>query len=99
MFMMKYLTSSYNPSKKFYLNNYGNHTRDFTYINDVCEIMKRLIFLKKKTLNHEIYNICSNNPVKLISVIILISLFIYCYFNKATDTSVLNKTLFQLNQN
>tara|TARA_B100001123_G_C15343016_1_gene1035831 strand:- start:7316 stop:8287 length:972 start_codon:yes stop_codon:yes gene_type:complete len=75
MFMMKYLTSSYNSSKKFYLNNYGNHTRDFTYINDVCEIMKRLIFSKKKTLNHEIYNICSNNPIKLISVINSINSF------------------------
>ncbi len=69
MFMMKYLTSSYNQSKKFYLNNYGNHTRDFTYIDDVCKIMKHLIFLKKKISNHEIYNICSNKPIKLISVI------------------------------
>ena len=48
MFMMKYLKSSYHPSKKFYLNNYGKHTRDFTYINDVCEIVERLIFSKKK---------------------------------------------------
>ena len=68
MFMMKYLISSYNSLRKFYLNNYGNHTRDFTYINDVCEIVNRLVFLKKKTSNHEIYNICSNKPVKLISV-------------------------------
>ena len=68
MFMMKYLISSYNSLRKFYLNNYGNHTRDFTYINDVCEIVNRLVFLKKKISNHEIYNICSNKPVKLISV-------------------------------
>ena len=48
MFMMKYLISSYNSLRKFYLNNYGNHTRDFTYINDVCEIVNRLVFLKRK---------------------------------------------------
>ena len=69
MFMMKYLTSSYNPTKKFYLNNFGNHTRDFTYIDDVCEIIKNLIYSKKNKVKHEIYNICSNRPVKLISVI------------------------------
>ena len=69
MFMMKYLTSSYNSKKKFYLNNFGNHTRDFTYINDICEIIEKLIFNKKKQLKNEIYNICSNKPVKLLSVI------------------------------
>ena len=37
--------------------------------------------------------------LKLISVVILISLFIYCYFNKENDTSVLNKTLFRIHQN
>ncbi|MDP7454933.1 MAG: NAD-dependent epimerase/dehydratase family protein, partial [Candidatus Peribacteraceae bacterium] len=36
MFMMKYLNATYNKSKVFYLNNYGNHFRDFTYIGDVC---------------------------------------------------------------
>ena len=48
MFMMKYLESSFNSSKKFYLNNFGNHIRDFTYIDDVCEIIKRLILSKNK---------------------------------------------------
>ncbi len=48
MFMMKYLNSSFNTTEKFYLNNYGNHTRDFTYIEDVCKILKKLIFSKKK---------------------------------------------------
>ena len=43
MFMMKYLQSSFNSSKKFYLNNFGNHIRDFTYIDDVCEIIKKLM--------------------------------------------------------
>ena len=29
--------------KVFYLNNYGNHTRDFTYINDVVNVLLKLM--------------------------------------------------------
>ena len=68
MFMMKYLESSFNSSKKFYLNNFGNHTRDFTYIQDVCKILEKLILRNKKKFNNEIFNICSNNPIKLTNV-------------------------------
>ncbi len=68
MFMMKYLKSSYDTKKKFYLNNFGNHTRDFTYIDDVCKILEKLIFKNKKKFNHQIFNICSNNPLKLTSI-------------------------------
>ena len=50
MFMMKYLTSSYNKKINFYLNNYGKHTRDFTYILDACKIISKLVFLKKKSI-------------------------------------------------
>ena len=32
MLVYKYLQSIYNKKKKFYLNNFGDHTRDFTYI-------------------------------------------------------------------
>ena len=46
---MKYLVSSYNKTRKFYLNNFGNHTRDFTYIIDACEIIEKLL-ISKKTL-------------------------------------------------
>ena len=69
MFLMKYLTSSFDRNKKFYLNNFGNHTRDFTYILDACEIIEKLIFSKKKQMKHQIYNICSNNPIKLLDII------------------------------
>ena len=64
MFLMKYLTSSFNYKTKFYLNNFGKHTRDFTYILDVCKIISKLVFSKKK-LKHEIFNVCSNKPKKL----------------------------------
>lgn len=48
MFLMKYLNSSYNYKTKFYLNNFGKHTRDFTYILDACRIISKLVFSKKK---------------------------------------------------
>jgi len=68
MFMMKYLSATYNKSKIFYLNNYGNHFRDFTYITDVCTILKKLIYSKLK-YKHLIINICSNKPLKLTKII------------------------------
>ena len=68
MFMMKYLKATYNKPKVFYLNNYGNHFRDFTYITDVCTILKKLIYSKLK-YKHLIINICSNKPLKLTKII------------------------------
>lgn len=44
-----------------YVNNYGNHYRDFTYIEDVVKILNKLI--TKKITQHEIFNVCSNNPI------------------------------------
>ena len=47
MFMMKYLESSYDKKIKFFLNNFGEHTRDFTYVGDACKIVSKLVFTKK----------------------------------------------------
>ena len=71
MFMMKYLSATYDKSKVFYLNNYGNHFRDFTYIQDVCKILKKLIYSKFKH-QHLILNICSNKSLKLTNIIKMI---------------------------
>ena len=71
MFMLKYLGATYDKSKVFYLNNYGNHLRDFTYIKDVCKILKKLIYSKLKH-KHTILNICSNKPIKLTKIIKII---------------------------
>ena len=68
MFMMKYLNATFNKSKVFYLNNYGNHVRDFTYIKDACKILKELLYIKLKH-KHLILNICSNKPIKLTNII------------------------------
>ena len=71
MLIYKYLNSIYNKSNKFYLNNYGNHTRDFTYIEDVKEIL--FLLLKKKIDRNTVVNICSNNPVKITRVLNIIN--------------------------
>ena len=66
MMIQKYIFNSFN-NKKFELYNYGNHTRDFTYIEDVTNILVKLI--KKKISKHEIFNICSSKPIHLKNVI------------------------------
>ena len=68
MMMMKYINSHY-KKKIFQLNNFGKHTRDFTYVGDVVKILFLLIIKHKKLKNLDILNICSNKPVKLKSVI------------------------------
>ncbi len=59
MFILKILNNHF-KKKLFYLNNNGNHLRDFTSINDVVKILIKIIF--KKTKSNNIYNICSNKP-------------------------------------
>ena len=66
MFMLK-LFKSHMTKKPFYLNNYGNHLRDFTYIGDVVEAVGKL--MKKTFKKHEIFNICSDNPVNIYDVV------------------------------
>ena len=43
MFIFKLLNSHKN-NKKFYLNNYGNHERDFTYVEDIAKAVSKLCF-------------------------------------------------------
>ena len=62
MLMMKYMIAKKN-NQKFFLNNNGKHFRDFTYIFDVVEILKRLLSVKVK--KNEVYNICSNKPINV----------------------------------
>ena len=70
MFILKYLLAIKN-NKIFNLNNYGNHQRDFTYIKDVVAILKKIKF--KKNIKNEIYNICSNKPIKLTKIFSILS--------------------------
>ena len=68
MFLFK-LFKSFSLKNNFYLNNAGNHKRDFTYINDVTEVTKKLIFSKKIKSKNSIFNICSNKPIKITKII------------------------------
>ena len=63
MLILKYILKCANKDT-FYLNNYGNHYRDFTYVKDVVENIL-ILTGKKIRKRHEIFNICSNNPVSI----------------------------------
>ncbi len=53
-------------NKYIELFNSGNHTRDFTYIDDVViSIYKLLKKPSRKKIPYQILNICSNNPISL----------------------------------
>tara|TARA_X000000950_G_scaffold29994_1_gene32451 strand:+ start:5873 stop:6826 length:954 start_codon:yes stop_codon:yes gene_type:complete len=77
MFMLKLFKAS---AKKtvFSLNNYGNHKRDFTYIDDAILAVYKLI--KKKIKHNKVFNICSNKPVKISKII--------NYFKKTNKVNV-----------
>ena len=66
MFFLK-LFKSLKTKEIMYVNNFGNHDRDFTYIGDVISILNKLF--NRKITKHEIYNICSNNPVNINRII------------------------------
>ena len=74
MMMMKYINCK-QSRKPFFLYNYGNHYRDFTYINDITEILNRLIKVKLRGKN-EIYNICSSKPVRITKVLNIIDKYL-----------------------
>ena len=69
MFLFKLFKSLFNKDV-FYLNNAGNHNRDFTYIKDavaiIVNIMKKKHFVNNK---HECFNVCSNKPVNIKTII------------------------------
>ena len=67
MFLFKLLKSIY-KKEKFYLNNYGNHSRDFTHIDDAINIVIRLMNVKEKN-KFNVFNISSNNPINLKKII------------------------------
>ena len=70
MYLFKIFHSMLN-NKTFELNNSGMHHRDFTYIEDVNNILDKL--LKKKIKEkHVIFNICSGKTVSILKVLNLI---------------------------
>jgi len=72
MLINKYLKSIFYKKEKFYLNNFGHHTRDFTYIKDINKILFNLL-KKKRFKGHTVFNICSNKPIKITKILDIIS--------------------------
>ena len=73
MSLFKFI-KSISTSKHIYLYNKGVHVRDFTYIDDVVECIFRLLKkIPNKKIPFEVFNIGSDNPVKLKSFLNLIS--------------------------
>ena len=68
MMMLKFI-DSYFKKKIFRLHNFGRHTRDFTHIDDVVEILYKLLLRNNKLKNNDILNICSNKPINLTKII------------------------------
>ena len=61
--------------KKINVFNYGNHARDFTFIDDIVQgiynliALKKKIFYKNKKIPYAIFNLAKGNKVKLMSFI------------------------------
>ena len=68
MMMLKFI-DSYFKKKIFRLHNFGRHTRDFTHVDDVVEILYKLLLRHNKLKSNDILNICSNKPVNLTKII------------------------------
>ena len=68
MMMVKFIESYY-KKKSFKLFNFGKHVRDFTYVEDVVDILYLLLKAHKKLPNNDIFNICSNDPINLEKII------------------------------
>jgi len=60
--------------KIIYINNYGNHYRDFTHINYATEIIFSLVVkaTKSKKPFFKIFNIGSSSPIKIMKIVKLI---------------------------
>ena len=89
MLIFKYIKSNLDK-KIFILNSNGRHFRDFTYIDDVLNILEKLLYLKIKK-NYEIFNICSNKPIKILDVIKKINKWNKTFKFKAKNSKILNK--------
>ncbi len=80
MIFITYLKKA-TKSQEFFLYNNGNYIRDFTYVEDLCEILRR--FVKINKIKNNIINICSSKPIKIKKILPIIDFY---NFNKAKVT-------------
>ena len=71
-------TKNINEGKKIYLHNYGNHSRDFTYIDDCVECITKLISLIKKKKINTIVNIAGGKKVNIKTMVSIIEKNMKC---------------------
>lgn len=71
MLILKYLLAA-KKKKNFELFNYGNHYRDFTYINDAIQMVLKLS-ISKINKKFDIFNICSSKPIKITEILKIIN--------------------------
>ena len=72
MFFYKILNAAKNK-KKFPIYNYGNHLRDFTYIDDVVSMITKILNkASKDKIPYRLLNIGKGRPVKLKKIIKLV---------------------------
>jgi len=67
-------TKSILDDKEILVHNNGNHTRDFTYIDDIIYAIAKAIDLPNEGNLSEIYNVGNGNPIKLMDFISLIEI-------------------------
>jgi UDP-glucuronate 4-epimerase len=73
MFYSKVLDAGFRRSV-LYINNFGNHSRDFTYIKDVNLVLYNLLSCKTIS-SFDILNVCSNRPWNIIKLVKFIEKF------------------------
>ena len=71
MLIYKYLNFA-RKKRLFYVNNFGKDYRDFTYVGDVISMLKLLVKKRRKLKDHDVFNICSNRPIKTKKIIQLL---------------------------
>ena len=59
-------------NKTIELFNYGNHSRDFTFVEDVAECLFKLLVTKKSNNKFNVYNISNSKPVSIKKIINLL---------------------------
>ena len=65
MSLHKFVFSILN-NKKINLYNNGNHERDFTYVKDVVQVIKKILNKPSKDkIPYQVFNVASGNPKKL----------------------------------
>ena len=73
MLIIKMLTFI-KKNKEIGIYNFGNYLRDFTYVEDVVEILFKLSL--KKNLRIKTFNICASKPIKINDILKLVKKYL-----------------------